>query len=757
MSFLPEFNENIYVPWSIEYVAFESIYIALHGNCGSEKWTSQDEEDFESVFRLEAGKVDLFINRKQREIESRVAYCERALSHKENMSDSAKNLIDDSLTDILADLNELSRFTRINFKALENLIQEHDELAHTNLRSLFVDVCRTRPLDNQRFDKMLVQVSSLIDICRKRLEPPTQSATTHNAQQPLSAKYWVHQDNVTEVKAILLFNLPMFTDDNEEEFEQTERTTSTIYFDNDKFSQYLARLQNDDGEDIINCRWYGDIENSKKVSIERKVFVKSDKEKQFTHGRIELEQNQVADFISQRYSAEEYAEDLKPNPASDQTYVNSCYTIAQSIQKSIVEKQLEPKLRVYFNRLRFKLPQEHTLCVTLDSDVAFAKEGGFRKNWKEWRRKDMDIDYPFKRVVPQDDLHLFPYSILEMQIPADGQLPIWLSRLLGSKLVYEVPRFSTYLHGISQFWRPMLPLLPWWLPRMEIDIRNEKHNGIMNFTGLTRSNSLRPLIDGHYRIGYLESQLGKKEDHKRHSSSSINSNKANNIGNQMNNNNNYINNVNLLVSDNQHNTERGLPAHGSIDQSSLVSQQSIANSSSIHSKTRLRSRYPPEGSNTAQHNSNFIKAYYDGRNDQSQAYMLQDVNTVKESDAIRKSAIIEMEEVAPAKKKKEKKRKPRSHTMEPKQFFANERTFIHWLQFSAIILTAALTLLNFGDKISTISGATFFGISLTLALYAFFRYRYRAHQMSTRPDIRYDDLYGPVGLCVLLVGAMIVS
>jgi uncharacterized membrane protein YidH (DUF202 family) len=38
---------------------------------------------------------------------------------------------------------------------------------------------------------------------------------------------------------------------------------------------------------------------------------------------------------------------------------------------------------------------------------------------------------------------------------------------------------------------------------------------------------------------------------------------------------------------------------------------------------------------------------------------------------------------------------------EPKTFFANERTFISWLQFCALLLTVALNLMNFAPDDST--------------------------------------------------------
>ncbi|KAG2203609.1 hypothetical protein INT47_011703 [Mucor saturninus] len=732
MSFLEEFNENIYEPWHIEYVAYEVINKGLYEICNSGHWTSRDENDFEAAIRLEAGKVDLFINRKQREIESRLAYCKRVLNQKK-WSEEDTSTIDESLTDILADINELGRFTRINFKALQNLIKDHDQLTNTNRKALLVQVCRARPLDNQRFDELLIQVSCLLDICRNRLESSTNDVSI-DSKRIQTARYWVHQDNITEVKALLLFNLPMYVNNPAQEFEQTEHSTSAVYLDNNGFSEYLSRLQRDDGAEIIDIHWYGDMDLSHEVYIERQTYVKTDQGGSSVTDSIIMSKDNVYDFISHQYTAKDYANDLQ-RENTDQEYVDKKYIIAQSIQDTILKKKLEPKLRIYFDQLRFESPQDRTLSVALDSNIAFARENGAQKLNGEWRRQDMNVDYPFRKLLSHD-LHLFPHAVLETQI-VGGKSPLWLSRLLDSKLVYEVPRFSAYLHGVAQFWGPQLPLLPWWIPQMEIDIRTAEHKS--GFSGITRSKSYKPLIDGQHRTRYLEAQLGKRQKQ---------SNKSLSMHRTIYNRNRWNNSTDssLLVPSSMDGKEKCHIAQ-QIENASSSSLHRAFTTPSLSSRTRLRD---PNKDNGA-----FIDTYYNGRNNQSQAYMLQDANTVRESDNLREAAIIEMKEEK-KKKKKEKKLKPPSHTMEPKLFFANERTFIHWLQFSAIILTAALTLLNFGDSISTISGIVFFCISLVIALYAFFRYRYRAHQMSTRPHIRYDDIYGPAGLCTLIVGAMIV-
>ncbi|ORE06157.1 hypothetical protein BCV72DRAFT_207893, partial [Rhizopus microsporus var. microsporus] len=89
--------------------------------------------------------------------------------------------------------------------------------------------------------------------------------------------------------------------------------------------------------------------------------------------------------------------------------------------------------------------------------------------------------------------------------------------------------------------------------------------------------------------------------------------------------------------------------------------------------------------------------------------------------------------------------------VDPKTFFANERTFIAWLQFCALLLTVALNLLNFGDSVSRIVGGVFIGVSGSVAIYALYRFEKRAWMISRKDPGRYDDLWGPAVLCVVLV------
>ncbi|CEG78916.1 hypothetical protein RMATCC62417_13452 [Rhizopus microsporus] len=59
--------------------------------------------------------------------------------------------------------------------------------------------------------------------------------------------------------------------------------------------------------------------------------------------------------------------------------------------------------------------------------------------------------------------------------------------------------------------------------------------------------------------------------------------------------------------------------------------------------------------------------------------------------------------------------------------------------------------------VSRIAGALFIGISAGIAIYALYQFERRAWMINRRIVGRYDDLWGPAVLCVLLVAALIVN
>jgi uncharacterized membrane protein YidH (DUF202 family) len=95
--------------------------------------------------------------------------------------------------------------------------------------------------------------------------------------------------------------------------------------------------------------------------------------------------------------------------------------------------------------------------------------------------------------------------------------------------------------------------------------------------------------------------------------------------------------------------------------------------------------------------------------------------------------------------------------VEPKVFFANERTFLSWLNFTVILGGLAVGLLNFGDNVGKISAGLFTVVAMATMIYALFTYHWRARSIRMRGQGGFDDRWGPSVLALALLAAVIVN
>lgn len=95
--------------------------------------------------------------------------------------------------------------------------------------------------------------------------------------------------------------------------------------------------------------------------------------------------------------------------------------------------------------------------------------------------------------------------------------------------------------------------------------------------------------------------------------------------------------------------------------------------------------------------------------------------------------------------------------IDPKTFFANERTFLKWLSISVMIGLMSLTLLNFGDSTNNgaeLAGLVLLPVSIVFMVYSLFIFRDRANKIYMREPMRYDDTRGPTLLILVLGSAL---
>jgi len=95
--------------------------------------------------------------------------------------------------------------------------------------------------------------------------------------------------------------------------------------------------------------------------------------------------------------------------------------------------------------------------------------------------------------------------------------------------------------------------------------------------------------------------------------------------------------------------------------------------------------------------------------------------------------------------------------VEPKVYFANERTFLSWLNFTVILGALAVGMLNFGDQAAFYSALGFTMVALGSMIYALYTYWWRAKQIGKRGQSGFDDQVGPFMLCSFLFLAVVVN
>ena len=199
--------------------------------------------------------------------------------------------------------------------------------------------------------------------------------------------------------------------------------------------------------------------DTKSVFVERKTHHAAWLQGASVKDRFRLNEPQVNPYLRGDYTADQIADTFRNK--ADQATVDSVHFIASGVQTSVREKELRPALRAFYNRTAFQLPDDQKLRISLDTNLTFIREdhldGTLRRTKDNWRRTDVGIDYPFK-YLPESEILRFPYAVLETKLQTHlGQAPpAWLTSLIESHLVHEVPRFSKYLHGACHFYKVKL-------------------------------------------------------------------------------------------------------------------------------------------------------------------------------------------------------------------------------------------------------------------------------------------------------------
>ncbi|KAL8841786.1 MAG: hypothetical protein Q9170_000819 [Blastenia crenularia] len=514
-------ESSIYEPWRSQYIDYSKLKKLLRedesrsglesaGSSGLKKdWTEEDEGAFvDELVNVQLEKVNAFHNGTYKSLRDRTSDCESELQRiagKEKIGDHEKSkseaTIEDSddrilrdmlerLDGITSEINELEKYSRINFTGFLKAAKKHDRRrgSHYRVRPLLQVRLAALPFNSEDYSPLLYQLSAMYSFVRQRMQhEQEQTSPDPESKEKVatykSHKFWVHPENLLEVKTYILRRLPVLVYNPQTtkavDGGQHDPRITSLYLDNPDFFLYANKVGKTAGASSMRLRWFGHLDAKAEIYLEQKITEESGDSEEI---RFPIKTKYIQDFITGQYKMGKSLDKVKERQGDQSDAFVRLQSNIESVQSFIKDKGLQPMLRANYTRTAFQIPGNDTVRISLDTDVAFIREDSLDqerpcRDPHDWHRTDIDakeMEFPFLGIR-HGEISRFPYALLEIKVREDAKRKTneWVGDLMDSHLMKEAPRFSKFVHGVAQLFEDYVNSFPFWLSELETDIRRD--------------------------------------------------------------------------------------------------------------------------------------------------------------------------------------------------------------------------------------------------------------------------------------------
>lgn len=512
MLFGNKLEAEMYAPWKEYYLNYTHLKKLLkEGVILQNNWNDKDEQNFVSALDSDLEKVYTFQSNKYDELNDKLNDLQLETETPSNKFDVTK--FSNDLETILQSAQELNHFQRLNYTGFIKIVKKHDRLhPQFNVKPLLNVRLKNLPFHSEDYSPLIYKISALFQFLRENYDLNQSlsklSSFNEETQDYQIYKFWVHPDNLMEVKATILRHLPVLVynrnsnnqsaafydedddlDDDEDEDDEFNNSQSNkndpiincLYFDNQSFELYNNRLVKNPNASTLRLKWIGKLLNKPKITFEKKNFDQSAGNYNVDE-KFPLKEKHLNSIINGTFDIEKFIKRSIKKGESD-AYINDVHENLEKIVKFIKDNNLQPTLRTVYKRTAFQIPGDDKVRIVIDSDLVFIREDSFDserpiRDPKKWHRTDIDskISNPFS-LLRKGEYSKFPYAELEIKIKAKksnrNKKLIWVDELVNSGLVKEIPGFSKFVHGISTLFLEddKLDNIPLWFNELEADLK----------------------------------------------------------------------------------------------------------------------------------------------------------------------------------------------------------------------------------------------------------------------------------------------
>ncbi|GMM49561.1 vacuolar transporter chaperone [Starmerella bacillaris] len=497
MLFSQKLSTEIYEPWRQHYLSYDQLKKLLKEGASSNEWTDEDESRFVEMLDKELNNVYGFEASKYHEINDKLTNVEKEVDGL-NVTDSKK--LNPELEQILDDATHMDKFRRLNYTGFTKLVRKHDRL-HPDYRvmPLLQSRLQSQPFYTDDYSPLLRRLGKVY--AKLDAESGDQSSSSLARSQMMNSikeqkfhskgyvtlQFWVHPDDLMEVKTRILRRLPVLVYNREDEDENDrDPYVTSLYLDNADFKLYKSTLDEDagvsetSGGKSLRFRWYGPLSEKPEIVLEEHNEIDG----HIT--RINIKEKSINKFLQgDDIVIKKQARKMRERHSNAQS-IEDYETAAKELMSFVQQNKLEPVLRTVYKRTAFEIPGDDRVRVILDQDILFLREDSFNKalpirDPSNWHRAD--VDQPGinpNSLLRKGEFARFPYSVLEVRLKSDlangiESMP-WIDELRNSNLIKEVPHFTKFLQGVAVLFgeNERLDTLPFWLSNLDA-IRTSDH------------------------------------------------------------------------------------------------------------------------------------------------------------------------------------------------------------------------------------------------------------------------------------------
>lgn len=752
MHFGRTLKNSVYPPWRDKYLDYDKIKKLLKEGssvAGSpveedDEWTEEDEEAFvEELINVQLDKVAAFQAETLQRLRDETAECETKLQplgagQQSASGDAPKVAVEDSeaskepvseeekkkileealkkLDGITKETNELERYSRINYTGFRKAAKKHDRRRGKayRVRPLLEVRLAQLPFYKEDYSPLLYRLSAMYSFVRQSLDGKDHQGLSFTdgqvgAESYISYKFWVHPENLMEVKTLILRHLPVLVY-NPQTSKIADGTVpdpavTSIYFDNPKFSLYTKKVSHEPDAPSLRLRWYGPLEEETDIFFERKIIQEGDvssEERFIAHDR------HIQPVIRGDYHMERSIDRLKNVYGESSDRVKQFETAVSDIQSFIKDDQLQPVLRANYSRTAFEIPGDDKIRISLDTNLAFIREDAIDEDRPcrdpdSWHRADIDskgMTYPFSDIR-KGEISRFPFALLEIKIKGQKRYE-WIDDLMSSHLVKEAPRFSKFLHGVASLFEDYVNTFPFWMSQVETDIRRDPNQAFQE-----EQERRQQQKEDDFVVGSLFGKSPARAAFRGSVSSPAGTGTSPRVTSAM----TRVEKPDKRVdiAEEEDSDDDGVQAHHA--EGTALSARGLGKlfpawSTSKYARAHRQTEKLPPG----------VK---------KPTYWIKDQGEVK---------------------------------VEPKVWLANQRTFVKWQHMTVLLATLSLGLYNAAGPDNTI-GRTLGGVYTAIAVFAgiwgYGIYIYRSDLIRKRSPKDFDARIGPVIICMSLMAALI--